>query len=196
MTVNAGGYTDAVGNTGGSGSDTVAIDRANPTLTVTVASEPLTDGSPSTLVTFQFSEAINAASFTQSDIGFDPAKGTLSAFTQVDANTWTVTYTAIDGFDGSDTISVAAGSYTDIAGNSGGGGSDTVAIDRFEAPTADPNDFDNIISGGPSGTGTSGDDTIYGSNDPLVSDNIDGNQGNDLDLRPCGQRLAYGQSGR
>ena len=31
-------------------------------------------------------------------------------------------------------MSIAASSYTDVAGNSGGAGSDTVAIDRFEAP--------------------------------------------------------------
>ena len=126
--------TDAAGNDGAGDTDDVDIDTENPTVTVTVASEPLTDASSSTTVTFQFSEAIDAASFVIGDIGYDPTKGTLSAFTQVDADTWTVTYTAIDGFDGSDTISVAAGSYTDAAGNSGGAGSDTVAIDRFEAP--------------------------------------------------------------
>src|SRR4029078_816229 len=31
------------------------------------------------------------------------------------------------------TVTVAAGSYTDVAGNSGGVGADTVTVDRFEA---------------------------------------------------------------
>jgi Ca2+-binding RTX toxin-like protein len=148
----SGAYTDAVGNLGVTGaSDEVDIDTENPTVTVTVATEPLTDASPSTTVTFQFSEAIDASSFTIGDIVSDSTKGTLSGFTMVDADTWTVTYTALDGFDGSDTISIAAGSYTDAAGNDGGGGSDTVAIDRFEATAFTANDDTVYISSGTNG---------------------------------------------
>ena len=43
---------------------------------------------------------------------------------------YTATFTAADGFAGTGSVSVAAGSYTDAAGNAGGAGSDVVAIDR------------------------------------------------------------------
>jgi Ca2+-binding RTX toxin-like protein len=129
----------------------VVVDNLAPTAAVTVASEPLTDASPSTLVTFDFSEAIDPATFSIGDVAYDSTKGNLSGFTQVDSDTWTVTYTAIDGFDGSDTISVAAGAYADAAGNGGSAASDTVAIDRAEAPAFTANDDTVYISSGTNG---------------------------------------------
>ena len=53
----AGRYADAALKDGGSGSDTVAIDRANPTVTVDVGGSRLSDGDPTSTVTFTFSEA-------------------------------------------------------------------------------------------------------------------------------------------
>ncbi len=50
-------YTDAALNLGGSGTDSVTIDRTNPTVMVTIAESALTDGTANSLVTFTFSEA-------------------------------------------------------------------------------------------------------------------------------------------
>ena len=49
-------YTDAALNLGSSGSDSVSIDRTNPTVTVAIAEASLSDGTASSLVTFTFSE--------------------------------------------------------------------------------------------------------------------------------------------
>ncbi|HUQ70291.1 MAG TPA: Ig-like domain-containing protein, partial [Planctomycetaceae bacterium] len=138
--------TDPAGNSSTTTPISVVIDNTAPTMSVTVATEPLTDTTQSTLVTFQFSEAIEATTFSLSDISWDATKGSLTGLTQVDGDTWTATYTALDGYDGSDTISVAANLYADKAGNLGSGGSDTVAIDRFEAPTVTADDVRFLIN--------------------------------------------------
>ncbi|RUZ78462.1 adhesin [Mesorhizobium sp. M7A.F.Ca.US.006.01.1.1] len=126
VSVAAGSYTDAAGNTGSAGSDTVAIDRLNPTVVVDVVAASLSDGTPSSNVTFTFSEA-PGASFTVGDI--TPTNGTITGFTQDTATTYHATFTATDGVSATGSVSVAAGSYTDAAGNTGSAGSDTVAID-------------------------------------------------------------------
>ena len=106
---------DAALNRGGAGSGTVEIDTQNPTVTVDIVDGALNDGDASSVVTFAFSEA-PGASFTESDIqvsaGLSLVGGSLS---QVDATHYTATVTAADGFSGTGTVSVAAGSYTDAA---------------------------------------------------------------------------------
>ena len=57
VAVNA-GYSDPAGNAGSGGSDTVAIDRLNPTVVVNIAASSLNDGSNSSLVSFEFSEDV------------------------------------------------------------------------------------------------------------------------------------------
>ena len=52
----AGSYTDAAFNAGGLGTDTVAIDRANPTVTVDIVDGTLNQPDSSSTVTFTFSE--------------------------------------------------------------------------------------------------------------------------------------------
>ena len=59
------GYTDAAGNTGTAGSDSVTIDTKNPTVVVDIADASLSDGDNSSLVTFEFSE--NVTGFDASD---------------------------------------------------------------------------------------------------------------------------------
>src|SRR5690606_3615645 len=44
VSVDAGSYTDAGGNAGGAGSDTVGIDTLNPTVTVNIVDTSLSDG--------------------------------------------------------------------------------------------------------------------------------------------------------
>ena len=72
MSVAAGSYADAAGNPGGAGSDTVAIDRTNPTVTVDIDASLLSDSTPSTTVTFTFSEA--PVGFTLADIATTAAR--------------------------------------------------------------------------------------------------------------------------
>ncbi|WLA51718.1 Ig-like domain-containing protein [Bradyrhizobium elkanii] len=133
VSVTAGSYTDAAGNLGGAGSDTVAIDRLNPTVAVDIVATSLSDGTPSSNVTFTFSEA-PGASFTAADIA--TTNGTISGLTQDDTTHYHATFTATDGVSAAGSVSVTAGSYTDAAGNLGGAGSDTVAIDRLNPTVA------------------------------------------------------------
>jgi hypothetical protein len=131
VTVAAGSYTDAAGNLGAGGSDTVTIDTLNPTVTVNIVDSSLNDGDNASSVTFTFSEA--TTDFVAADVTV--AGGTLSAFSG-SGTSYTATFTANGNLDGPGTVTVVAGSYTDAAGNLGAGGSDTVTIDTLN-PTAD-----------------------------------------------------------
>ncbi|WP_292387379.1 Ig-like domain-containing protein, partial [Mesorhizobium sp.] len=114
------------GNTGGAGSDSVTIDRVNPTVAVNIVDTALSDSDNSSVVTFTFSEA--PVSFTAADI--TATHGTISGLAATaDPLVYTATFTAADGFTGTGSVSVTAGSYTDAALNLGGAGSDTVGID-------------------------------------------------------------------
>ena len=140
VAVTADSYTDAAGNTGAAGSDTVTIDRLNPTVAVNIVDGSLNDGDASSQVTFTFSEA--PVGFTAADI--TAAGGTVTGLTATaDPLVYTATFTATDDFSGTGSVAVAAASYTDAAGNAGAAGSDTVAIDT----TTDPNDFDFLAPG-------------------------------------------------
>ena len=78
-------------------------------------------------MTFTFSEA--PTGFTAGDI--TAVGGTVSGLSATsDPLVYTATFTAADGFAGTGSVSVGAGSYTDAALNAGGAGSDTVTIDR------------------------------------------------------------------
>ena len=74
------GYTDAAGNMGTAGSDTVAIDTLNPTVTVNIVDASLNDSNTSSNVTFEFSEDVNG--FDESDVMV--SGGNLSNFTIVE----------------------------------------------------------------------------------------------------------------
>ncbi|RUV54109.1 DUF4347 domain-containing protein, partial [Mesorhizobium sp. M5C.F.Ca.IN.020.29.1.1] len=144
VSVGAGSYTDAAGNPGQPASNTVTIDRANPSVTLDIAAGSLSDGAPSSTVTFTFTEA--PVGFVLSDI--TAVGGTLSGLSATsDPLVYTATFTATDGFAGTGSVSVAAGSYTDAALNAGGAGSDVVAIDR-QNPTAMVNIADSSQSDG------------------------------------------------
>ncbi|MGI9468884.1 MAG: DUF4347 domain-containing protein, partial [Rubripirellula sp.] len=119
-------YTDLVGNAGTTGLDTVAIDRLNPTVVVNVIESQLTDGNVSSLVTFEFDEDV-----TGFDVGdLTATGGSITGFTSVNESSYEATFTAADGVDTLGEVSVAA-TYTDLLGNAGTTGLDTVAIDRL-----------------------------------------------------------------
>ncbi len=94
-------------------------------MTVKIVDGALSDGDNSSLVTFEFSEAVTG--LTAGDL--TAVNGTLSGITMVDADSYTAIFTATDGFEGTGSVSVTADSYTDAAGNLGATGSDSVTID-------------------------------------------------------------------
>src|SRR5207249_11569243 len=116
------GVADAAGNTGlgTTDSNNYAIDTINPTVAVDIIATSLSDGTPSSNVTFTFSED-PGTSFTVGDV--TPTNGSISGFTKDDATHYHATFTATDGVSAPGSVSVAAGSYTDAAGNLGGTGS-------------------------------------------------------------------------
>jgi predicted nucleic-acid-binding Zn-ribbon protein len=127
VSVAAASYSDVAGNDGGAGTDTVTIDTLNPTLAVDIVDTSLNDADNNSLVTFEFSEDV--AGFDNSDVSV--SGGTLSDFTQVDGNSYTAIFTATDAVETTGSVSVAAASYSDVAGNDGGAGTDTVTIDTL-----------------------------------------------------------------
>ena len=127
VSVVSGSYTDAALNLGGPGTDSVTIDRTNPTVTVNIAEASLSDGTASSLVTFTFSE--EPIGFSDADL--DVSGGTVTGLAATgDPLVWTAQFTATDGFTGTGSVAVVSDSYTDAALNLGGSGSDSVSIDR------------------------------------------------------------------
>ncbi len=127
VTVASDSYTDAALNVGSSGTDSITIDRTNPTVTVAIAEASLSDGTASSLVTFSFSEA--PVGFSEADL--DVVGGTITGLSATgDPLVWTAEFTATDGFTGTGSVAVVSNSYVDAALNLGGSGGDSVAIDR------------------------------------------------------------------
>jgi hypothetical protein len=110
---------DAAGNASSlvTGPD-VTVDTAPPTLSIASSASTMKAGETAT-ITFTFSED-PGATFTSGSITIDG--GTLSAI-QGSGTTRTTTFTPTAGLDaGSAHISVAAGTYHDLAGNDGAAG--------------------------------------------------------------------------
>ena len=114
VSVIAGSYTDAAGNSGAAGFDTVLIDTVRPSVTITDdEAGTATIAGGSILYTFQFGSTVT---------GFDAAditvvNGTKGTFTAVDGDTYTLVVLPAAGFQGNLTVDVAAGVATDLARN-------------------------------------------------------------------------------
>ena len=111
--------TDQANNTSAAGSDSAVVgDTTGPTVVISTTDSNLSVGEATTL-TFTFSESVSG--FTASDIV--PTGGTISNLVQSVGNpaVWTATFTSTGG--GSPSVSLPAGSYTDLAGNAGSAGS-------------------------------------------------------------------------
>ncbi|SED69163.1 beta strand repeat-containing protein [Pseudomonas anguilliseptica] len=111
--------TDAASNTTTDiTSGEVTIDTSGPSVVISTNDSNLSVGEATTL-TFTFSESVTG--FTAGDIV--PTGGTISNLVQSTGNSaiWTATFTSTGG--GSPSVSLPAGSYTDLAGNAGGAGS-------------------------------------------------------------------------
>jgi hypothetical protein len=111
--------TDAASNTATDiTSGEVTIDTTGPSVVISTIDSNLSAGETTTL-TFTFSEAVTG--FSASDIV--STGGTISNLVQSAGNSavWTATFTSTGG--GSPSVSLPAGSYTDLVGNLGSAGS-------------------------------------------------------------------------
>jgi Ca2+-binding RTX toxin-like protein len=155
-------------------------DTTKPSVTVDIVDTTLNDADNSSQVTFTFSEAIDAASFTFDDVS--ATNGLLFGLVvAADGLSATATFTATDNVNGTGSVSVAADRFTDLAGNQNdASNSDTVAINTVTSSSA-------IIEGGP------GPDTLRGTPD---SDIMDGKGGNDTLLGSADADQMIGGSGR
>jgi hypothetical protein len=117
--VAAGTFTDAAGNGNSQGllSRSLAIDTRPPTVGITSSLRTLRVGTTA-VVTFKLSES--SKDFTADDVAV--TGGTLTNFAGSGA-TYTATFTPAAGLIGAGTITIAAGSFTDAAGNSSLAGS-------------------------------------------------------------------------
>ncbi|WP_421352030.1 retention module-containing protein, partial [Aeromonas veronii] len=136
--------TDAAGNsTTKSDSEEYSLDTAAPSVIVNIVDDKLTVGETSE-VTFTFSEQVK---------GFDVGDLTVVGGTVTDlkttdgGKTWTGTFTPTPGFEGTASVTVNEGSYTDLAGNAGTGGSDTAGAD-IKAPSVIVNIVDDKLTVG------------------------------------------------
>ncbi|MCP4081815.1 MAG: calcium-binding protein, partial [Planctomycetaceae bacterium] len=133
MTLANDSYTDAELNAGSGDSDSVTIDTVNPTATVQIAEDSLSDVVNTSTVTITFTET--PSDFVPSN-DLAVSGGTLSDGSfDTTGKIWTATFTANDNFDGPRSVTLANNSYTDAALNAGSGDSDAVTIDTVN-PTA------------------------------------------------------------
>ena len=143
MTVNSGSYTDLSGNAGTGGSDRAPVDTAAPSVEVNIVDDKLTVGETSD-VTFTFSEKVTG--FELGDLTV--VGGTVTGLTTSDGGkTWTATFTPTPGFEGTASVTVNSGSYTDLSGNAGTGGSDRAPVDTA-APSVEVNIVDDKLTVG------------------------------------------------
>ncbi|MCR3930936.1 Ig-like domain-containing protein [Aeromonas caviae] len=143
VTVNSGSYTDLNGNAGTGGSDRAPVDTAAPSVEVNIVDDKLTVGETSP-VTFTFSEKVTG--FELGDLTVEG--GTVTGLTTADGGkTWTATFTPTPGFEGTASVTVNSGSYTDLNGNAGTGGSDRAPVDTA-APSVEVNIVDDKLTVG------------------------------------------------
>ncbi len=146
ITVTSGSYANASENTGAAGTTpALSIDTAAPTLGISSNVAAVKVGETAT-ITFTFSED-PGSTFTADDVAV--TGGTLGAITG-SGLTRTATFTPTPNLaSGTASITVAGGTYTDAAGNTGGAGTTpTISIDTL-APTITIDstlEGDNIVS--------------------------------------------------
>ncbi|MBO2930644.1 autotransporter-associated beta strand repeat-containing protein, partial [Pseudomonas otitidis] len=124
ITLDNTGYTDVAGNAGSGTTDSnnYAIDTQRPTATIVVTDTALKAGQGTT-VTITFSEAVTGLGIGD----FSVANGTLSGLSSADGGiTWTATLTpSANVTDPTNLITLDNTGYTDAAGNTGTGTTDS-----------------------------------------------------------------------
>lgn len=155
--------TDLAGNvSSSSGGLAVLVDQVPPTVTITSSTSTLKTGETAT-ITFSFSED-PGATFTWDGSAGDVvvSGGTLSAISGSGLTRTAVFAPSADTDNGIASITVAAGSYIDTAGNLGGAGA-TPSLTFDTRPPAAPSTPDLIAS---SDTGNSTIDNITSNTTP------------------------------
>jgi hypothetical protein len=142
IAIATGSWHDVFENAGaGAVSPTMQIDTFNPAVAILFAAPAINDNAKNALVSFSFSE--NVVGFSAEDISI--SNGTLSGFTGY-GNFYSAIFTAQDGIATTGTLSIAANSYTDIAGNSGSAAFDWINIDTLSPiPSLVPAGSDPIL---------------------------------------------------
>ena len=141
IAIATGSWHDIFENAGAGAELYLQIDTFNPAVAILFAAPAINDTAKSALVSFSFSE--NVVGFSAEDISI--TNGTLSGFTGY-GNFYSAIFTAQDGIATTGTLSIAANSYTDIAGNAGSPAFDWVSIDTLNpTPPLVPPGSDPIL---------------------------------------------------
>jgi hypothetical protein len=137
-----GSWHDIFENAGaGAVSSTLQIDTLNPAVAILFAAPAINDTAKSIMVTFSFSERV--LGFGAEDIIV--SNGILGNITGY-GNYYCALFTAQDGIEATGTLSIAANSYTDMAGNAGSAAFDWVRIDTLNPiPAPVPQGSDPIL---------------------------------------------------
>ncbi|MFD2365131.1 Ig-like domain-containing protein [Pseudoduganella sp. GCM10020061] len=147
---------------------TVTFDHTAPTLAITSNKSALKTGETAT-ITFTFSED-PGATFDASDIVV--SGGTLSALTTTGAVRTAIFTPTGDTNGGTASITVAAGRFTDVAGNNGGAGTTPSLVFDTRAPTVSVSSSSTALFVGQTAT-----ITFTFSEDPGASFSWDGSNG-------------------
>ncbi|HWJ94524.1 MAG TPA: Ig-like domain-containing protein, partial [Telluria sp.] len=157
ITVASGSYTDAAGNNGGAGTTpALSFDTKAPSVAITSSAGALMAGETAT-ITFTFSED-PGASFTWNGSSGDVvvSGGTLGPIAGSGTTRTAVFTPDANTNGGSASITIAAGTYTDAAGNAGtAGATPTILFD-----TVAPNAPSALVLDAASDTGTSSSDNL------------------------------------
>jgi len=129
IAIATGSWHDIFENAGAGAVSSMQIDTFNPAVAILFAAPAINDTAKNVLVSFSFSEKV--VGFSAEDISI--TNGTLSGFTGY-GNFYSAIFTAQDGIATTGTLSIAANSYTDIAGNAGSPAFDWVSIDTLNPP--------------------------------------------------------------
>jgi hypothetical protein len=142
IAIATGSWHDIFENAGaGAVSSTLQIDTLNPAVAILFAAPAINDTAKSVMVTFSFSERV--LGFGAEDIIV--SNGTLGIITGY-GNYYCALFTAQDGIEATGTLSIAANSYTDMAGNAGSAAFDWVRIDTLNSiPAPVPQGSDPIL---------------------------------------------------
>jgi hypothetical protein len=138
-----GSWNDVFENAGSAAaSPTLQVDTFNPAVAILFVAPAINDNAKNALVSFSFSEKV--LGFSAEDITI--SNGTLRNLTGF-GNYYCAVFTAQDDIAATGTLSIAANSYTDIAGNAGSGAFDWINIDTLTPiPPTVPQGSDPILT--------------------------------------------------
>ena len=139
-TITVAGY-DIVGNAyTGTDSLTFEIDTTSPTLTITTNDDRVNNTDTPT-ITFTLTES--STTFVKDDVTV--SSGSISALTATSSRVYTAVYTPDSNTVTTVTVSVAAGMFTDIAGNTNTASNTTFEVDTVSPTVVITDNHDDLI---------------------------------------------------